>query len=224
MKTKGARLQDRLIRTLNPRPDLGERNRKKKREEGDSNRPEISPNPNPKIPILVRRSRSGTGKEKRERLTDPDRIGKEQTVTLPLTVISNQERKDGLEGVFSYLGIPCAVTTACRRTGRRAGQGTVARLLGSGPLSHGRARALTKSPTAAPALHLQSAIMDGCCSFHGWTASGARTEEKGREIDRLAGWRLAAEAAAPPRSCRRLPPPFHRSRSVLWKERKGRKK
>ena len=152
VKTEGARLQDRLIRTLNPRPDLGERNRKKKREEGDSNQPEISPNPNHKIPSLVRRSRSGTGKEKRERLTDPDRIGKEQTVTLPLTVISNQERKDGLEGVFSYLGIPCAVTTACRRTGRRAGQGTVARLLGSGPLSHGRAHALTKRPTAAAAL------------------------------------------------------------------------
>ena len=55
-------------------------------------------------------------------MTDPDRIGKEQTVTLPLIVISNQERKDGLEGVFSYLGIPCAVTTACRRTGRRAGK------------------------------------------------------------------------------------------------------
>jgi len=157
-------------------------------------------------------------------LTDPDRIEKEQTATLTPIVIPNQERKDGLEGVFSYLGIPCAVTTACRRTGRRAGQGTVARLVGSGLLSHRRARALTKSPTTAPAWHLQSAIMDGCCSFHGWTASGARTEEKGREIDRLAGWRLAAEAAAPPRSCRRLPPPFHRSRSVLWKERKGRKK
>ena len=145
-------------------------------------------------------------------MADPDRIGKEQTVTLTLTVISNQERKDGLEGVFSYLGIPCAVTTACHRTGRRAGQGTVARLLGSGPLSHGRARALTKSPTAAPAWHLQSAIMDGYCSFHGWTVSDARIEEKGWEIDRLAGWRLAAEAAVPPpRSCRQPPPPFFSS-------------
>ena len=157
MKTEGARLQDRLIRTLNPQPDLGERNRKKKREEGDSNRPKISPNSNPKIPSLVRRSRSGTGKEKRERLTDPDWVRKEQTVTLTLTVISNQERKDGLEGVFSYLGIPCTVTTACRRTGRRAGQGTVARLLGSGPLSHGRPSTLTKSPTAAPALRTRGA-------------------------------------------------------------------
>jgi len=49
VKTEGARLQDCLIRTLNPRLDLGERNRKKNREEGDSNRPEISPNP--KIPV-----------------------------------------------------------------------------------------------------------------------------------------------------------------------------
>ena len=30
VKTEAARLQDRLIRTLNPRPDLGERNRKKR--------------------------------------------------------------------------------------------------------------------------------------------------------------------------------------------------
>ena len=36
VKTEGARLQDCLIRTLNPRPDLGERNRKKNREVDDS--------------------------------------------------------------------------------------------------------------------------------------------------------------------------------------------
>ena len=89
-------------------------------------------------------------------MTNPDRIEKEQTATLTLTVIPNQERKDGLEGVFSYLGIPCAVTTACRRTGRRAGQGTVARLLGSGPLSHGRARADEKPNGGASFAHTWS--------------------------------------------------------------------